>query len=130
MTRRSPCTEADVVAARDAGARTSSDLAAALNITTRSALRWMDKVPGFIKQTEKAGTTTPDQVIIVSALLRDQVPDKWVAETAGVSRFVVSDWKAALGLTGRRGGGEWAKVLREIKRDPELLAWHQEFAPK
>lgn len=133
MTRKAPCREADVVAARDAGANDTAKLAAALGFTQRSAVRWAHKVPGIAFGAPTREPTQPEKLAFMRRMFEDEVPDNWIAETLGVSYFIVTDYKAKWGMTKRRSdpkAGSFSGVLQSIRRDPALLALHREFAPK
>lgn len=119
-------TEDDVRSAYNRGARDADRLAEALSLSVRQATRWITKLTS---PEGRRASTSAEQQEIMTRLLLDKVPDKWVAETAGVSRHVVTNWKQDMGLTGLEDNGEWAAMLREIKKDPKLMRLHEEFSP-
>lgn len=119
-------TEDEVRLAYNRGARDASQLAEELSLSERQASRWISKL--FATDSWRR-TTSAEQQEVMTRLLEEKVPDKWVAETAGVSRHVVTNWKQDMGLTGLDDNGDWAATLREIKKHPKLLRLHEEFAP-
>lgn len=113
------------------GARTSNDLARALNVTPRTALRWIDQVglPG-VKRERAYSSLSDEQVERIRWMLEDGVPLKWVAETVGVAHSTVSHVKGRLGLTRNDNSYAFAGVLHSIRANPILVDLHREFAPK
>lgn len=101
-------------------------IAERVGLSLRQTHRWLTKHFGD-SWVRKAPAISPETRALVIALALQQVPPRWIAETAGCSRKSVDGIREQESLPLDE---EWNVVRLQIQADSELFRLHRQFSPR
>lgn len=81
---------------------------------------------GLVERRRQMASLGPELLERAEVLLREGVPDRWVAEEVGATRSMIEHLRGRLGIV---NDGEWVRVQLSCRHSPDLIALHELFNP-